>query len=155
MTRAIPAVALLLLIAACAPAPVETVSVKPKIIQPECTTVVPYTPLKMHKPKGDVPEAWRAFAGFWGGGAWDGAVCHDLWVMNVEGDGTVEMFDAHGPGFGYDATGFARKGKINGDGRLTVRKGAATVEYWIKDGQLHGIRRQGKVRSRIILTRKS
>ncbi len=154
MTRAISAAAMLLL-AACASEPVETVASKPKIIQPECTTVVPYTPLKMRKPKNDVPEAWRAFAGFWGGGAWDGAVCHDLWVMNVEDDGTVEIFDAHGPGFGYDATGFARKGKINGDGRMTVRKGAATVEYWIENGQLHGVRRQGKVRSRIILLRKS
>ena len=124
------------------------------LVQPDCYTVDPYVPPKIAKPRSDVPDDMRAFSGLWGGGAWDGRVCHDLYVLQIEPSGTVVMFDAHGPGFGYDATAFTRKGEIGEDGRLRVQKGKATVEYWIEDGRMHGVRRIGPLSNRIIMARK-
>ncbi|SET24190.1 hypothetical protein [Oceanicella actignis] len=122
--------------------------------QPDCYTVDPFKTPRIKKPSDKVPAAWRAFAGRWGGGAWDGFVCHDLYVMAVEPSGDVLLFDAHGPGFGTDATAFTRKGRIGPDGHLRVRKGAAMVEYWIEDGKLHGVRVKGNARNRIIMSRR-
>ena len=134
-----------------APAPTEQSS----LIQPDCYTVDPYTKIRIAAPSTQVPQAMRAFSGVWGGGAWDGRVCHDLYVMQIEPSGTVVMFDAHGPGFFADATAFTRKGVIGEDGRLRVRKGRAEVEYWIENGRLYGTRRIGNRVNRIIMTRKS
>ncbi len=124
-----------------------------KLIQPDCYTVDPYVQPKITKPRSDVPEVMRAFIGKWGGGAWDGRICHDLYVLQVEPSGTVVMFDAHGPGFHPDATAFTRRGEIGDDGHLRVRKGNAQVEYWIENGQLHGVRRWGTAENRIIMTK--
>ncbi len=126
---------------------------KSPLIQPDCYTVDPYVPPRIAKPRKDVPDPWRQFSGKWGGGAWDGRVCHDLYVLQVEPSGTVVMFDAHGPGFNADATAFTRKGVIGSDGRLRVRKGNAQVEYWIEDGRMYGLRRRGRAENRIIMTR--
>ena len=156
MKRAILAGVSLAVLAACgSPPPEKVAQAKPSLVQPNCPTVRPFKPLKFRKPASAVPDAFRAFAGLWGGGAWDGRVCHDLYVLKVDDEGAVELFDAHGPGFGFDATGFARKGKIDENGHLVVRKGPAMVEYWIEDGRLHGLRRMGKVKSKIILSRQS
>lgn len=129
-------------------------SAQSKLIQPDCYTVDPYVPPKIAKPRSDVPEEMRAFLGKWGGGAWDGRVCHDLYVLQVEPTGTVVMFDAHGPGFRTDATAFTRRGEIGEDGRLRVRKGNALVEYWIEDGKLYGVRKQRNHENKIIMTKK-
>ena len=132
---------------------------KPKLeanlLQPDCYTVDPYQPIRIATPSAEVPENMKAFLGAWGGGAWDGSVCHDLWVMEVGSDGKVLMFDAHGPGFFPDATAFTRKGVIAKDGRLHVRKGSAQVEYWIEDGRMYGERKVGKRVQRIIMARRS
>jgi hypothetical protein len=124
-----------------------------KLIQPDCYTVDPYVPPKIAAPRKDVPDAMSAFSGKWGGGAWDGTVCHDLYVLQVESSGTVVMFDAHGPGFSHDATAFTRRGEIGEDGRLRVRKGHAMVEYWIEDGRLHGVRKQRNHENKIIMSK--
>jgi hypothetical protein len=130
-------------------------SLEERVVKPDCYTVDPYHPIPIADPNPDAPSDMNAFLGAWGGGAWDGAVCHDLWVMEVEPDGTAVMFDAHGPGFHPDATAFTRTGRIDGDGRLHVRKGRAEVQYWIEDGRLWGERRIGKRVQRIIMSRKS
>tara|TARA_B100002003_G_scaffold203601_1_gene196316 strand:+ start:2064 stop:2543 length:480 start_codon:yes stop_codon:yes gene_type:complete len=126
------------------------------LYQADCYTVDPYQPIRIDKPAAGVPEDMKAFLGAWGGGAWDGSVCHDLWVMNVDPSGNVLMFDAHGPGFFPDATAFTRKGRITPEGRMRVRKGPAVVEYWIaEDGRLHGTRTIGKKVQHVIMTRRS
>lgn len=133
----------------------KVAKVEAKLIQPDCYTVDPYQPIRIAEPKDGVPATSSAFLGAWGGGAWDGSVCHDLWVMEVDPKGGVLMFDAHGPGFFPDATAFTRKGQITPEGRLRVRKGRAVVEYFIQDGMLFGERTVGGRTSRIIMTRKS
>lgn len=127
-------------------------TVQSSLIQPDCYTVDPFHKLKIAKAPKGLPDTKRAFLGAWGGGAWDGAVCHDLYVLKVESSGAAVLFDAHGPGFTNDATAFTRRGQIGDDGRLRVRKGSAEVEYWVENGQLHGIRRLGTREARIILT---
>ena len=126
-----------------------------KLIQPDCYTVDPYHPIKIHKAAKGVPDNMKKFLGAWGGGAWNGTVCHDLWITEVDPDGETVMFDAHGPGFTREATAFTRKGVITSDGHLKVRKGPAEVEYWIKDGRMYGERREGNLVYHIIMTRHS
>jgi hypothetical protein len=133
----------------------EAPSLESRVVKPDCYTVDPYNPIPISEPADGVPAEMSAFLGAWGGGAWDGAVCHDLWVMEVEPDGGVLMFDAHGPGFHPDATAFTREGRITEDGRLRVRKGRAVVEYWIRDGRLWGERVLGQRVQKIILARRS
>lgn len=125
------------------------------LIRPDCYTVDPYKPIRIAKPDPKAPAKSAAYLGQWGGGAWNGTVCHDLWVMEVGADGHVLMFDAHGPGFRNDATGFLRRGEITPDGRIRVRKGGAMVTYWIEDGMLHGERVSGAHRDQIIMAKKS
>ena len=125
------------------------------LLDPDCYTVDPYQEIRIAEPTGDVPSDMRPFLGAWGGGAWDGQICHDLWIMEIDGEGMALMFDAHAPGFHPDATAFTRRGNIGDDGRLRVRKGPARVEYWIEDGRLYGERKQGTRVQRIILTRQS
>ena len=125
------------------------------LIQPDCYTVDLYQPPRYVKPGPEVPPTHTAFLGQWGGGAWNGLVCHDLWVLDVAADGQVTMLDAHGPGLYPDATAFERVGRIDGDGRLNVRKGGSEVQYWIEDGRLYGLRRRGDQEIRIIMERRS
>jgi hypothetical protein len=122
------------------------------LIQPDCYTVDPFQKLRIAKAPKGLSDTMRAFLGAWGGGAWNGSVCHDLYVLKVEASGAAVMFDAHGPGYTNDATAFTRRGQIGDDGRLRVRKGKAQVEYWVENGQLHGVRRIGTQEARIILT---
>lgn len=141
-------------LAACGPEP-KVHQPKMTLVKPDCYTVDPFKKLRFAKPRKDLPEKMRAFLGAWGGGAWDGHVCHDLYVLKVDKSGEAILFDAHGPGFGNDATAFTRRGAIGEDGRLRVRKGATTVEYWIEDGRLHGTRQIGTHVARIILSPKA
>lgn len=128
---------------------------KVELYNPDCYTVDPYQPIRIDKPAASVPDNMKAFLGAWSGGAWDGTVCHDLWVMSVDAKGNVLMFDAHGPGFFPDATAFTRKGQITSDGKLQVRKGPAMVEYWIQDGRLYGSRTIGLRTQHVIMSRRS
>lgn len=125
------------------------------LVQPDCYTVDPFQPIRIAPPTAGAPANHADLLGAWGGGAWDGAICHDLWVMQVDENGGALVFDAHGPGFHPDATAFTRRGEVGRDGRLRVRQGAAQVEYWVENGQLHGLRRSGQRVQRIILTRRT
>ncbi|MEO0680974.1 MAG: hypothetical protein AAF192_11235 [Pseudomonadota bacterium] len=148
------AAAVVLATAACeskAPEPV----VETALIQPDCYSVTPFRDISIASAPDGASDAAKAFLGAWGGGAWDGAVCHDLWVLSLDADGQVVMFDAHGPGFDPDATGFTRRGEVGEDGRLRVRKGRAQVEYWVEDGRLYGERRIGDRLNRVILVRQT
>lgn len=148
---AIPALCAL---AACGP---ERASqpVQAKPIERACPTVKPFFNARVRKPASRLSEAQKALSGVWTNGAWDGNVCHEIYVMRIDADGSAEIFDAHGPGFGEDATGFRRRAVISEDGRMTVRKGPATVVYWIEDGKLHGERRLGTERNKIRLSRRT
>lgn len=143
------------LLSGCADAPKEKGPEQASLIQPNCYTVDPYKKLKIAKPAKGLPDGMKAFLGGWGGGAWEGAVCHDLYVLKVENSGEAIVFDAHGPGFSNDATAFTRRGRIGEDGKLRVKKGSARVEYWIVDGRMYGTRIQGKHVSHIIMTPKA
>jgi hypothetical protein len=149
---AVAALAATLMAAGCGAPDKTRQAVETSLIQPNCYTVDPFQKLKIAKAPKGLPDQMRAFLGAWGGGAWDGAVCHDLYVLKVEPSGAAVMFDAHGPGYTNDATAFTRRGQIGDDGRLRVRKGKAQVEYWVENGQLHGLRRLGTREARIILT---
>jgi hypothetical protein len=140
---------------ACGQDEARRASLEDRVVKPDCYTVDPYNPVPISEPDPDAPDGANAFLGAWGGGAWDGAVCHDLWVMEVSSDGSALMFDAHGPGFHPDATAFTRTGAFTEDGRLRVRKGRAVVEYWIEDGRMMGTRTIGNRVQRIIMSRKS
>lgn len=158
LRRALGAAALAAAAAALAGCGSDTTASAPKaakLVQPDCYTVDPYKKLRIAKAPKNLPEKMRAFLGGWGGGAWDGAVCHDLYVLKVEPTGDAILFDAHGPGFSTDATAFTRRGVIGEDGRLRVRKGPAQVEYWIEDGRLHGLRTRGTHKARVILSPKA
>ncbi|HKK35782.1 MAG TPA: hypothetical protein VJ994_05790 [Paracoccaceae bacterium] len=152
----VPAIAGLLLagLAGCS-GPDEPAPVQAGLVQPDCYTVDLYQPPRYVEPGPDVPATHTDYLGQWGGGAWNGLVCHDLWVLEVDGDGRVTMLDAHGPGLYPDATAFERVGTIDGNGRLNVRKGTSRVQYWIEDGRLHGVRRRGDQEIRIIMERRS
>lgn len=125
-------------------------------LRPDCYTVFLHDDPKYVRPGPDTPQAAAAFLGRWGGGAWNGTVCHDLWVLDVDAaGGTVLMIDAHGPGLYADATAFRRTGEITEDGRLRVEKGRETVEYWIDDdGHLQGARFAGGQVIRIVMERR-
>lgn len=150
------AAALAAALAGCADkAPPKKTPVDVSLIQPDCYTVDPYQKLRIAKAPQSLPVHKSAFLGGWGGGAWGGRVCHDLYVLKVDEAGEAILFDAHGPGFSTDATAFTRRGLIGEDGRLRVRKGRAEVEYWIEDGRMHGLRRVGRQVTRIIMTPKA
>ena len=125
------------------------------LVKLDCYTVDPYQPIKIAKPDPKASTQASAFLGAWGAGAWDGRVCHDLWVMDVDAAGNVVMFDAHGPGYRNEATAFLRKGVIEPDGRIHVRKGGAMVTYWIENGVLYGERETGTSHARIVMLKKS
>jgi hypothetical protein len=111
-----------------------------------CYTVDLFTPARIKVPGGDVPEEWRGFSGRWGGGAWEGEWCHDLYVLEIEPDGTVHVISAHAPlpAWGKQATAFRRTGRIDRDGRIRLRMGSTQVEYWLaEDGKVHGHRDEG------------
>lgn len=124
------------------------------LMQPDCYTVDLFQQPRYVSPGSDVPATHGAYLGHWGGGAWNGLVCHDLWVLNVDAAGRVLMIDAHGPGFRADATVFERVGRIDENGRLKVRKGRAQVEYQLVDGELRGTRTVGGQTIRIRMNRR-
>lgn len=124
---------------------------------PECYTVDLFTDIQFKRPAAEVPEDWRAFAGRWGAGAWDGAWCHDLYVLEVLPDGLVRLVETHAPyePWGKRATAYRRTARIGEDGRMRLRYGQVQVEYWVEDGKLYGVRREAGQRRNILLTRDS
>ncbi|GIX15161.1 MAG: hypothetical protein KatS3mg118_3120 [Paracoccaceae bacterium] len=124
--------------------------------EPECRTVVVFSDHTVRKPKESLPEAWRRFSGVWGNAGWDGYWCHDLYVLAIEEDGTVQLIDTHGPGGRHDGSAFRRVGKITDDNRLTFVADGIRREYWIENDIMHGVRYlSGTEKSVIAMHRKS
>jgi len=96
-----------------------------------CYTVDLFDPYKIKYPGADVPREIAKFLGVWKDAGWNGKWCHDLYITEVEADGTVTLLDAYGPnlGQGMEATVFKRTAKIK-DGVLSFRAvGHAPVSY--------------------------
>ena len=121
-----------------------------------CYTVDLFTPARIKVPGQDIPEAWRNFSGRWGGGAWEGEWCHDLYVLEIEPNGTVHVISAHAPlpAWGKQATAFRRTAQIDRDGRMRMRIGRTMVEYWLEDDRLHGHRDEGVGQWEIAMVRR-
>ena len=125
-----------------------------RTVDAECYTVDLFTPSNVTQPAADVPSEWHGYLGKWGGGAWEGKWCHDLYVLSISADGKVDIISAHAPfpEWGREATAFRRQGLISKNGRLTVRFKDVVVEYRLENGRLLGDRRQGNAKMRIKLT---
>lgn len=125
-----------------------------KTVDAGCYTVDLFTPAAVATPTDDVPTEWRGYLGKWGGGAWEGKWCHDLYVLSITPDGKVDVISAHAPfpEWGREATAFRRQGLISKDGRLTIRFKDVVVEYRLENGRLLGDRKQGNAMMRIKLS---
>ncbi len=109
-----------------------------------CYTVDLFTKVSINRPGGEVPEAWRAFSGRWGGGAWAGEWCHDLYVLDIRPDGQVDIVETYAPHvpWGKRATAFRRTAQIDPDGRLRLAYGRVKLEYWVENGVMYGSREE-------------
>lgn len=121
-----------------------------------CYTVDLFTEARIKVPGKDVPDDWRDFSGRWGGGAWEGEWCHDLYVLEIEPNGRVHVISAHAPlpAWGKVATAFRRTAQIDNDGRMRMQIGRTQVEYWLEDGRLHGHRDEGVGQWEIAMVRR-
>ena len=119
----------------------------------DCYTVELFTVADIEPPGADVPAEWAAYSGIWGKAAWEGKWCHDLHVMKIEADGSVEVMELHAPyePWGKPATAFRRQGRITDEGRLRIRYSGVVVEYWVQNGRLYGLRKEGGGSMRIAL----
>lgn len=126
-------------------------------VRPDCYTVDLFKPEELVTPVEAVPAAWTGYVGRWGDAAWDGEWCHDLYVLEVRPDGRVSVIETHAPypEWGKPVTAYRRTAKIGEDGRLRLDYGSTRVEYWLEDGKLYGLRREGGVRRRIALSREA
>ena len=122
-----------------------------------CYTVDLFSKATVVPPSREVPTEWRGFSGRWGGGAWAGAWCHDLYVLEIKPDGTAVVVDTHAPlpEWGKPATAFKRLARIDPDGKLRMQYGNTRVEYWLEaDGVLHGHRDEGRGQWNIAMVRR-
>ena len=127
----------------------------PDTVDASCYTVDLFTEPNWVRPDGAVPEEWRGFAGQWGGAAWAGEWCHDLYVLEVQPDGLVRLIETHAPyaAWGKPATAFRRTARIGPDGRMRLAYGQVRIEYWLEDGRLLGVREEAGERQRIMMSR--
>ena len=137
------AFACMIAITACTPQKRAEIQVDlSKKLSPGCYTVDLFDPYRIEYPAAEVPGDARKFLGVWKNGAWNGKVCHDLYVTKAYPDGTVDVIDAYGPnrGRGREATVFKRKGTVK-DGVLSFHSvGAAPVNYRLEGEYLVGSR---------------
>ncbi|QIE55110.1 hypothetical protein G5B40_06375 [Pikeienuella piscinae] len=119
----------------------------------DCYTVDLFTVAKIEPPGSDVPAEWARLSGKWGSAGWDGKWCHDLYVLKIAANGEVEVMDLHAPyePWAKPATAFRRKGRISKDGHLRVAHGAVVSEYWLENGRLYGLRKEGSGQLRIAM----
>lgn len=157
MTRAI-IIALALAVAGCGggkPKPEPSAGFE-ETVDASCYTVDLFQKPRFVEPNGEVPSAWRGFTGRWGGGAWAGQWCHDLYVLEVKPDGLVRLIETHAPfeAWGKPATAFSRTARIDEDGRLRLAYGRVKIEYWIENGRLLGVRNEDGMSQRIMMSRR-
>lgn len=122
----------------------------------KCYTVDLFGDHRVKAPGSDVPEAMRVFSGEWGGGAWGGEWCHDLYVLRIEPNGDARVVETFGPSqrLGRRAAAFQRRAKISPNGELTVSYGMTRNSYRVRDGKLYGERREGTAAPMEIMLRK-
>jgi hypothetical protein len=150
-------VGLICLVAGCAEKKPETTVPFAATADAACYTVDLFGKVAWKRPAEAVPASALAFHGRWGGGKWDGAWCHDLYVLDVREDGTAQVIETYAPlpAWGKRATAFRRTARIDRDGRLRMAYGEVAVEYWIEDGKLFGLRTEGGTQRRIMLSRQA
>lgn len=157
--RAVLAAAALAVAGCMAQPQVETAQVDPyaETRDSACYSVDLFTRVRVTEPAPEVPAAWRRFSGRWGGGKWNGAWCHDLYVLDIAPDGRVRVVETYAPHepWGKRATAFTRTGVIGEDGRLRLRYGATSVEYRIEGDELFGVRDETLGRMVIAMERRS
>ena len=151
------AMAACVVLAACAPPTKRGPTPYDRTVKSDCYTVDLFTPATIQQPAADVPTAWRAFAGKWGGGAWEGKWCHDLYVLSIGADGKVDLIETHAPfpEWGREATAFRRQGFMTDDGTLRLIYKNVAIEYRIEGGKLLGVRKEGGGEMRIKLSQQS
>ncbi|MEM7270379.1 MAG: hypothetical protein AAF401_14160 [Pseudomonadota bacterium] len=132
-------------LAACAPPPKRTATTYDSTVKRDCYTVDLFTEAVVEPPAEDVPAEWKGFSGVWGGGAWEGKWCHDLYVLSIDANGQVTVIETHGPfeDWGREATAFRRQGYITDKGRLRLIYSNVSVEYELAGDKLHGRRKEG------------
>lgn len=143
-----------LALAACSSGkPKPTITPFEKTVVEDCYTVDLFTVAEIESPGAEVPPEWAAYSGKWGSAGWDGKWCHDVYVLKISPSGEVLLMDLHAPyePWGKPATAFKRKGRIAKDGRLRVVHGTVVSEYWIENGKLYGLRKEGPSELRIAL----
>lgn len=148
-------VAAAVLAASCTPGPKKSGPTPfDKTVVQDCYTVDLFTVANIEEPDANVPSDWAKYSGEWGKAAWDGKWCHDLLVTKIHEDGAVDVLELHAPyePWGKPATAFRRKGRITKDGRLRISYSGVSVEYWIENGRLYGLRREGGGEMRIALS---
>ncbi|MFN3259777.1 MAG: hypothetical protein ACE37J_04375 [Pikeienuella sp.] len=147
--------ALGLALTGCAPKRQEAAGPTPydRTVVNDCYTVDLFTVAKVETPGPDVPAEWAGFSGKWGSAAWDGKWCHDLHILKIAASGEVDLMDLHAPyePWAKPATAFRRKGFITKEGRLRVSYGAVIAEYWLENGRLYGLRKEGSGELRIAM----
>lgn len=144
-------------LSACAPKQAKkTVTAFDRTIQEDCYTVDLFTPAVIEPPASNVPKPWGKFSGHWGGGAWDGVWCHDLYILSIGANGEVDLIEAHAPHepWGKVATAFRRKATLTADSRLRLFYKGVRVEYWVENGRLYGARFEGGRENRVTLSRR-
>ncbi len=122
-----------------------------------CYTVDIFDEIAVRTPGPDVPEAWRGFSGRWGGGAWNGRWCHDLYILDIASSGAATVIETHAPlpEWGKPASAFRRTARIDSDGRLRMRFGRVKVEYWLEGDTLYGRRDEGTGEMIVALSRRA
>ncbi len=120
----------------------------------DCYTVELFSVAKVEEPRPEVPAEWNQLLGVWGKAAWEGKWCHDLHVLNIQEDGTVEVMELHAPyePWGKPATAFRRKARMTEDNHLRMVYSGVEVDYWLENGRLYGLRKEGGGQMRIALS---
>ncbi|MBY8975150.1 hypothetical protein KHP62_04980 [Rhodobacteraceae bacterium NNCM2] len=122
----------------------------------DCYTVDLFDKFEIQNPGPDVPANYAAFLGDWGRGAWNGKWCHDLLILRVDANGSVDMLDMHAPNesLNQPPTVFRRKGFIDLNGTLRFAYGKERRVYWIDRNYLVGTRTGNLGQFKIAMTRK-
>ena len=126
-----------------------------ELLSPGCYTVDLFDKYRIEYPDANVPRDVSDFLGVWKNGAWDGRLCHDLYITKASADGTVELIDAYGPDTksGRDAVVFKRTGKVENGVLSFTSVGASPVSYQLNGDFLSGKRLDAYGRYEITMSR--
>ena len=121
-----------------------------------CTTPLP-TDMAISPPATSVPSEFAKFSGAWGGGKWDGKLCHTLVVTQVDAGGAVSAIYSFGryTGWNIDRGDWFPTAGVIEDGELKLERfrNGARASYRFEGDKLRGTYRRGSGTSRVLLTR--